>query len=73
MVSEHREFKRNFETEIQVNGEKLTLNYFIQETFANMIIGFLKTLKEVDEPEKLVKIVIKRLNKSMTVDAHTYP
>jgi len=73
MVSEHREFKKNFETEIQVNGEKLPLNYFIQETFANMIIGFLKTLKEVDEPEKLVEIRIKRLDKSMIVDAHTYP
>jgi len=73
MVSNHREFKKNFETEIQVNGEKLPLNYFIQETLANTIIGFLKTLKDVDEPEKLVEIRIKKLSNSITVDAHTYP
>lgn len=73
MVPEHREFKKNFETELQVNGENLPLNHFIQETLANMIIGFLKTLKEVDEPEKSVEIKIKKLDKSTTVDAHTYP
>ena len=44
MVSNHREFEKNFETEIQVNGEKLRLNHFIQETLANILIGFLKTL-----------------------------
>jgi hypothetical protein len=73
MVSDHRKFEKSFETEIQVNNEKLALNYFIQETLANMIIGFLKTLKEVDEPEKLITIKIKKLDKSTTVDAHTYP
>jgi len=73
MVPGHREFKKNFETELQVNGENLPLNHFIQETLANMIIGFLKTLKEVDEPEKSVEIKIKKLDKSTTVDAHTYP
>ena len=73
MVSNHREFKKNFETEIWVNGENLPLNHFIQETLANMIIGFLKTLKEVDDPEKLVKIKIKKSEKSTIVDAHTYP
>ena len=73
MVSEHREFEKSFETEIKVNGKKLPLNHFIQETFANMIIGFLKTLKEVDEVEKLVEIQIKKLDRRATVDAHTYP
>ena len=73
MVFDHRKFEKSFETEIQVNNEKLPLNYFIQETLANMIIGFLKTLKEVDEPEKLIIIKIKKVDKSTTVDAHTYP
>jgi hypothetical protein len=73
MVSKHREFEKNYETEIHVNGENLPLNHFIQETFANMIVGFLKTLKEVDEPEITVEIKIKKLGKSTTVDAHTYP
>jgi hypothetical protein len=73
MVSAHREFKKSFETEIQVNGEDLPLNHFIQETLANTIIGFLKTLKEVDEPEKLVTIKIKKRDTAKKVDAHTYP
>ena len=73
MVSDHREFENKFETEIKINGTKLPLNYFIQETVANMMIGFLKTLKEVDEPEKTIEIKIKKLGKSTKVDAHTYP
>lgn len=73
MVSKHREFEKNFETEIQVNGEKLPLNHFIQETLANMLIGFLTTLKEVDEPENIIEVKIKKLDKSSVVDAHNYP
>lgn len=73
MVSKHREFEKNFETEIQVNGEKLPLNHFIQETLANMLIGFLKALKEVDEPENIIEVKIKKLDKSSVVDAHNYP
>ena len=72
MLSNHREFKKNFETEIKVNGEKLPLNHFIQETLANMLIGFLKTLKKADEPENIIEIKIKKLDKSSVVDAHTY-
>jgi len=71
--SKHREFKKNFETEIQVDGEKLALNHFIQETFANIVIGFLKTLKEVDENENIIQIKIKKLDKTSVVDSHTYP
>jgi hypothetical protein len=73
MTSKHRAFEKNFETEIWVNSRKLPLNHFIQETVANMMIGFLKTLKEYDEPEKTIEIKIKKLTKSTTVDAHTYP
>ena len=73
MSHNHREFKKNYKTEIIVNGENLPLNHFIQETLANMIVGFLKTLKEVDEPEEVVEIKIKKINKNVVVDAHTYP
>lgn len=45
----------------------------MQETLANMIVGLLQTLKDVDEPEKTVKISIKRLARTRVVDAHTYP
>lgn len=73
MVSKHREFEKKFETEIQVNGEKLPLNHFIQETLANIVVGFLKALKEVDEPENIIEIKIKKLEKTSIVDSHTYP
>ena len=73
MSEQHREFDKSFQTDIKVNGKKLPLNYFIQETVANMIVGLLKTLKEVDEPEKSIEIEIKKLKVTKTVDAHTYP
>lgn len=65
--------KKNFETEMWLNDRKLPLNHFVQETLANMMVGFLKTLKETDEPPRSIEIKIKKLPKQMDVDAHTYP
>ena len=73
MSSKHRVLKKNFETEIWVNNRQVPLNHFVQETLANMVIGFLKTLKEQEESPKNIEIKIKKLAKSMEVDAHTYP
>jgi hypothetical protein len=73
MASKHREFKKHFQTELHVNDEKLPLNHFMQETLANMIVGLLQTLKDVDEPENTVEINVMRLAKTRVVDAHTYP
>ena len=73
MSAPHREFDKNFKTEIKVNGKTLPLNYFIQETVANMIVGLLKTLKEVDETEQLIEIKIKKMKETQSVDAQTYP
>lgn len=73
MSAHHRVFDKNFQTEIKVNGKKLPLNHFIQETVANMIVGLLKTLKEVDESEKSIEIKIEKMPETKTVDAHTYP
>lgn len=73
MSAHHREFEKKFQTEIKVNGKKLPLNHFIQETVANMIVGMLKTLKEVDESEQSIEIIIKKMKETKTVDAHTYP
>jgi hypothetical protein len=70
----HRMFKKNFETEIRVNNIRLPLNHFMQETLANMMVGFLKTLKEVrEEAPTSIEIRIKKLPKQVEVDAHTYP
>lgn len=73
MSSKHRTLKKTFETEMWVNGRKLPLNHFIQETLANMMVGFLKTLKELEEQPKTIKVEIKQLSKPLDVDAHTYP
>jgi hypothetical protein len=73
MSSKHRVLKKTFETELWINSRKLPLNHFVQETLANMMVGFLKTLKESEESPKNIKIEIKQLAKAMDVDAHTYP
>jgi hypothetical protein len=73
MSSKHRTLKKTFETEMWVNNRKLPLNHFIQETLANMMVGFLKTIKELEEQPKAIKIEIKQLAKPVEVDAHTYP
>jgi hypothetical protein len=67
-------FKKNFETEMRVNNIRLPLNHFTQETLANIIVGFLKTLKETGaEAPASIDIRIKKLPKQVEVDAHTYP
>jgi hypothetical protein len=65
--------KKNYETQMWINDRKLPLNHFVQETMANMMMGFLKTLKETDESPRSVEIRIKKLPKQLDVDAHTYP
>ncbi len=74
LSSKHRAFKKNFETEMRVDSIRLPLNHFMQETLANMMMGFLKTLKQVEgEPPTSMEIRIKKLPKQVDVDAHTYP
>ncbi len=65
--------RQRFETEMWVNGKKLPLNYFVQETLANMMVGFTKTLKEIDDPPTSIRIDIKKLPAEIDVDAHAYP
>jgi len=73
LSSKHRVLKKNFETEMWINDRKLPLNHFVQETLANMMVGFLKTLKETDESPRNIEVKIKKLTKPIKVDAHTYP
>jgi len=73
LSSKHRVLKKNFETEMWVNNRKLPLNHFVQETLANIMVGFLKGLKELEESPRNIEIKIKKLAKPMDVDAHTYP
>jgi hypothetical protein len=45
----------------------------MQETLANLLVGFLRTLKDLEELPKNIEITIKRLSEQIDVDAHTYP
>jgi hypothetical protein len=70
----HRIMKKSFETEMYIDGNKLPLNNFVQETIGNIMMGFSKTLKGLDTtaPE-LIEVKITRLAQPADVDAHIYP
>jgi hypothetical protein len=70
---DHRTVKKNFETEMWVDGQKLPLNHFVQETIANIMLGFSKTLKGLDTVPEKMEVKIKKLAQPIEVDAHTYP
>ena len=65
--------KKNFETELWVDGKQLPLNHMMQETIGNIMTSFSKTLKGVDEAANKIEVKIKKLPKAVEVDAHTYP
>jgi hypothetical protein len=43
--------KKTFETEMYVDGDKLALNNFVQETSGNIMAGFSKSLKGMNTPD----------------------
>jgi hypothetical protein len=69
----HKIVKKNFDTEMWVDGRNLPLNHFVQETIANVMVGFSKTLKGMDTAPEKIEVKIKKLAKPVEVDAHTYP
>jgi hypothetical protein len=69
----HRMVKKNFEAEMWVDGQKVPLNHFVQETIANVMLGFSKTLKGLDSAPETIEVKIKKLAEPVEVDAHTYP
>jgi hypothetical protein len=69
----HRVIKKNFETNMWIDGIKLPLNYMMQETIANIMFGLSKTLKGTDGKPEKIEIKIRRPPKPEEVDAHTYP
>lgn len=49
----------DFSVELTVNGEKVALNPYVKSVFINVIFGIVKTLRNVDVPEKVdIKIKI---------------
>ena len=69
----HRKVKKNFETELWVDGKPLALNQMMQETLGNILTGFTKTLKGADETPERIEVKITKLAEPVEVDAHTYP
>ncbi len=69
----HRVMKKSFETEMYVDGNRLPLNNFVQETLGNIMMSFSKTLKGLDPQPDLIEVKIRHLNKAADVDAHVYP
>jgi len=65
--------KQNFETELWVDGKNLPLNHMMQETLANVLLGFSKTLKGTDVAPESIEVKVKKLSQPVNVDAHTYP
>ena len=51
----------------------MPLNHFVQETVANIMLGFSKALKGLDTVPEKMEVKIKKLSKPVEVDAHTYP
>ena len=73
MSEGHRIIKKNYETELWIDGNKLPLNHFVQETIGNVMVGFSKTLKGIDASPEKIEVKIHKLSKPKEVDAHTYP
>ncbi len=65
--------KKTFETEMNVDGKKLPLNNFVQETIGNIMAGFSKSLKWMETEPEIIEVKIKRLPAPAEVDAHVYP
>jgi hypothetical protein len=73
LEEKHRIMKKSFETEMYIDGKKLPLNNFVQETIGNIMAGFSKSLKGLDEAPQTIDVKIKRLPAAADVDAHVYP
>ena len=73
LEQKHRIMKKSFETEMYIDGNKLPLNNFVQETIGNIMAGFSKSLKGLDVAPEMIEVKIKRLAKPADVDAHVYP
>jgi hypothetical protein len=60
LVESHRTLNKNFETEMWIDEQKLPLNHFVQETVANVMLGFSKPLKGLGTFSEKMKVKIKK-------------
>ncbi len=73
LEGKHRIVKKNFETELWVDGNQLSLNHMMQETLGNILVGYTKTLKGAEEIPEKIEVKVRKLHQAVDVDAHTYP
>ena len=73
LENKHRIMKKSFEVEMSIDGMKLPLNNFVQETIGNIMAGFSKSLKWMEPEPQTIEVKIKRLPAPTDVDAHVYP
>ena len=52
---------KSVEAEMWINGQKVPLKHFVQETIANIIRGFSKTLKGLKATPEKIELKIKKL------------
>ena len=55
----------NFKTEIKVDGEVQYLSNFIQDVFANWILGTMRTLECLRQEPTIIEIRIEKLGESV--------
>jgi hypothetical protein len=46
--------KQDFNVELTINGEKVRTNPYVSSVFINVLLGLVKTLKDVEEPGEVV-------------------
>jgi len=73
LEDKHRIMKKSFETEMYIDGKKVPLNNFVQETIGNIMAGFSKSLKGLDTTAETIEVKIRQLPAPSDVDAHVYP
>lgn len=73
LLEAHRIVKKNFETELWVDGKQLPLNHMMQETLGSVVAGYTSALKGLEGPSEHIEVKVRKLHQPVDVDAHTYP
>jgi hypothetical protein len=64
--------KKNFETQMWIDGKQMLLNHQMQETLGNVLFGFSKSLKGQQNATEIIEVKTKHLHQTINVDAQAY-
>jgi hypothetical protein len=73
LEDKHRIMKKIFEVEMKVDGQKLPLNNFVQETVGNIMAGFSKSLKWMEPEPQTIEVKIRGFAAPSDFDAPVFP